>query len=286
MPRLPRSVAGCAPFIGANRCRTLARGHLPARWPLLVFIAIGGNLAIAAPPPPYPTHYGYEIIRSYPHDPEAFTQGLAWHDGRLFESTGRYGRSSLREVELATGRVLRRAALDPGLFGEGIAVVGDRIVQLTWQDRQAFARDRDTFALRVTFAYPGEGWGLTWDGRRLIMSDGSATLYFRDPETFAELGRIEVTDAGAPVTRLNELEMIGNEVWANIWGSERIARIDPASGRVTGWIDLEGLTPAAAPGHPIDVLNGIAWDAADKRLFVTGKLWPRLFAIRLVPAGR
>ncbi len=231
-------------------------------------------------------HYGYEIVHSYPHDPEAFTQGLAWADGRLFESTGRHGRSSLREIELATGRVLRRTVLAPWLFGEGIAVIGDRIVQLTWHEQQAFVRDRDTFELRATFAYPGEGWGLTWDGRRLIMSDGSATLYFRDPETFAELGRIEVTDAGTPITRLNELEMVGNEIWANIWGSERIARIDPASGRVTGWIELAGLTPTAAPGHPIDVLNGIAWDAAGKRLFVTGKLWPRLFEIRLVPERR
>ncbi|MFZ2209521.1 MAG: glutaminyl-peptide cyclotransferase [Porticoccaceae bacterium] len=231
-------------------------------------------------------HYRYEIVHSYPHDPEAFTQGLAWADGRLFESTGQHGRSSLREIELATGRVLRRTALAPWLFGEGIAVVGDRVVQLTWHEQQALVRDRDTFELRATFTYPGEGWGLAWDGRRLIMSDGSATLYFRDPETFAELGRIDVTDAGTPITQLNELEMVGDEIWANVWGSEHIARIDSASGRVLGWIDLKGLTPAAAPGHPIDVLNGIAWDAAGKRLFVTGKLWPRLFEIRLVPELR
>lgn len=250
---------------------------------LTALCVAGCAMAMAAPDTPATPRYGYEIVNSYPHDPEAFTQGLAWADGRLFESTGRLGHSSLREIEPATGRVLRRTALAPWLFGEGIAVVGDRIVQLTWHEQQAFVHDRDTFALRATFTYPGEGWGLTWDGRRLIMSDGSATLYFRDPETFAEQGRITVTDAGAPVTRLNELEMVGTEIWANVWGSESIARIDPARGRVTGWIDLKGLTPAAAPGHPIDVLNGIAWDAAGKRLFVTGKLWPRLFEIRLVP---
>ncbi len=253
---------------------------------LVALCAAGCAAAVAAPAMPAAPRYSYEIVHSYPHDPDAFTQGLAWADGRLFESTGQLGHSSLREVELATGRVLRRAALAPWLFGEGIAAVGDRIVQLTWHQQQAFVRDRDTFELRATFTYPGEGWGLAWDGRRLIMSDGSATLFFRDPETFAEQGRITVTDAGAPVTRLNELEMVDKEIWANIWGSSRIARIDPASGRVTGWIELAGLTPAPAPGHPIDVLNGIAWDATGKRLFVTGKLWPRLFEIRLVPERR
>lgn len=271
---------------GGARANTVNAKRTLAIRLLLVLCAAGCATAMAAPAMPATPRYGYEIVHSYPHDPDAFTQGLAWADGRLFESTGLLGRSSLRETELATGRVLRRAALAPWLFGEGIAVVGDRIVQLTWHEQQAFVRDRDTFELRATLAYPGEGWGLTWDGRRLIMSDGSATLYFRDPETFAELGRIAVTDAGAPVTQLNELEMVGNDIWANIWGNERIARIDPASGRVTGWIDLKGLTPAAAPGHPIDVLNGIAWDAAGKRLFVTGKLWPRLFEIRLVPERR
>jgi glutaminyl-peptide cyclotransferase len=253
---------------------------------LVALCATGCAAAMAVPAAPAVPRYGYEIVNSYPHDPQAFTQGLAWADGRLFESTGLLGHSSLREVELATGRVLRRAALAPWLFGEGIAAVGDRIVQLTWHQQQAFVRDRDTFELRAIFTYTGEGWGLAWDGRRLIMSDGSATLYFRDPETFAEQGRIAVTDAGAPVMQLNELEMVGKEIWANIWGSERIARIDPASGRVTGWIELAGLTPAPAPGAAIDVLNGIAWDATGKRLFVTGKLWPRLFEIRLTPKRR
>jgi glutamine cyclotransferase len=152
---------------------------------LVALCAAGCATAMAAPAMPATPRYGYEIVHSYPHDPEAFTQGLAWADGRLFESTGRHGRSSLREIELAPGRVLRRTVLAPWLFGEGIAVIGDRIVQLTWHEQQAFVRDRDTFELRATFAYPGEGWGLTWEGRRLIMSDGTATLYFRDPETFA-----------------------------------------------------------------------------------------------------
>jgi glutamine cyclotransferase len=253
---------------------------------LVALCAAGCATAMAAPAMPATPRYGYEIVHSYPHDPNAFTQGLAWADGHLFESTGQLGRSSLREVELETGRVLRRTALAPWLFGEGIAAMGDRIIQLTWHQQQAFVRDRDTFELLATHSYAGEGWGLTWDGRRLIMSDGSANLYFRDPETFVVQGQIAVTDAGAPVMQLNELEMVGKEIWANIWGSERIARIDPASGRVTGWIELAGLTPAPAPGQAIDVLNGIAWDASGKRLFVTGKLWPRLFEIRLMPERR
>lgn len=244
----------------------------------LLLIAV---CAAAAEPAP---HQSYQIVARHPHDPTAFTQGLAWADGRLYESTGLHGHSSLREVELTSGRVLRRVALRPWQFGEGIALVGDRILQLTWKSGQALVWERASFRTLATFPYPGEGWGLAWDGQRLVMSDGSATLVLRDADGFAELGRIQVQDAGTPVTRLNELEVIDGEIWANVWGSERIARIDPASGRVNAWVDLTGLRPEPAPGQAIDVLNGIAWDAEGERLFVTGKLWPWLYQIRVVAA--
>lgn len=247
--------------------------------PFLLLLVIGGTWAGESP-----KLLGYQVVARYPHDPTAFTQGLAWADGHLYESTGIEGRSSLRAVELTTGKVLRSAALRPWQFGEGIAVVGDHILQLTWKSGQALVRERAGFRKLATFSYPGEGWGLAWDGRRLVMSDGSATLVFRDPDSFAARGRIAVHDAGTPVTRLNELEVIDGEIWANVWGTERIARIDPASGRVTAWVDLAGLRPQPAPGQAIDVLNGIAWDAEGKRLFVTGKLWPWLYQIRVVPA--
>lgn len=252
---------------------------LPFLFLFLLLLVIGGIWAGESP-----ILLGYQVVARYPHDPAAFTQGLAWADGRLYESTGIEGRSSLRAVELTTGKVLRSAALRPWQFGEGIAVVGDRILQLTWKSGQALVRERAGFRKLATFSYPGEGWGLAWDGRRLVMSDGSATLVFRDPDSFAALGRIAVHGAGTPVTRLNELEVIDGEIWANVWGTERIARIDPASGRVTAWVDLTGLRPDPAPGQAIDVLNGIAWDADGQRLFVTGKLWPWLFQIRVVPA--
>jgi len=249
--------------------------------PFLLLLLVGTSWA-GEPP----AHQDYRIVARYPHEPTAFTQGLAWADGRLYESTGLEGQSSLREVDLTTGKVLRSAALRPWQFGEGIAVIGDRILQLTWKSGQALVRERASFRKLATFNYPGEGWGLAWDGRRLVMSDGSATLVFRDPDSFAELGRVTVTDAGRPVRQLNELEVIDGEIWANVWGSERIARIDPASGRVTAWVDLAGLRPQPAPGQAIDVLNGIAWDAEGKRLFVTGKLWPWLYQIRVPSEDR
>lgn len=258
--------------------RAAARRRTQA-WAACWLLALANVAACATEPAP---QLGYAVVARYPHDPAAFTQGLAWADGRLYESTGVEGRSSLREVDLITGRVVRSAALQPGQFGEGIAVVGDRILQLTWKSGQALVRERTSFRKLATFDYPGEGWGLAWDGRRLVMSDGSATLVFRDPESFAELGRIDVHDAGTPVTRLNELEVIDGEIWANVWRSERIARIDPASGRVTAWVDLTGLRPQPGPGQAIDVLNGIAWDAEGKRLFVTGKLWPWLYRIEVL----
>lgn len=225
---------------------------------------------------------GYEVVASWPHDPEAFTQGLLYADGQLYESTGRYGASSLRRVEIESGTVLQRRDLPRRYFGEGIALLDGRIYLLTWRSGKGFVFARDSFALLGTFRYQGEGWGLTTDGGSLIMSDGSAVLRFLDPGTFRTVRRIEVRDGGEPIENLNELEYVRGEIYANVWGRDAIARIDPASGRVRGWIDLAGLHRARQPDA---VLNGIAYDAAHGRLFVTGKLWPRLFQIRVRPAG-
>jgi glutamine cyclotransferase len=224
--------------------------------------------------------YTYRVVNSYPHDPEAYIQGLVYEAGFFYEGTGRLGQSSLRKVDIETGEVLQRINLAPVLFGEGITIFGENIIQLTWKSRVGFVYDKESFELIKMFAYPTEGWGITHDGERLIMSDGTANLYFWDPDTLAEIGRVEVTDNGQPVVRLNELEYINDEVWANVWQTDRIARIDPNSGRVVGWIDLTGLLSAEDRAQqPVDVLNGIAYDAENDRLFVTGKLWPKLFEI-------
>ena len=227
--------------------------------------------------------YGYRVVNEYPHDPEAFTQGLVYENGIFYEGTGlTLGRSSLRKVALETGEVLQIHNLASELFGEGISVVGDRIWQLTWTNGIAFLYDKETFEQLDRVRYPTEGWGLTYDGERLIMSDGTATLYFRDPDTFELLGQVAVHDEQGPVVRLNELEYVEGLVYANIWQTNRIAIIDPAGGQVVAWIDLSGLLQLEDPAQPVDVLNGIAYDAANERLFVTGKLWPRLFEIELV----
>jgi len=226
--------------------------------------------------------YTYRVIAVYPHDATAFTQGLVFTGGVLYEGTGWYGASSLRRVELTTGAVLQQRNLGSQYFGEGIAVVSDTIYQLTWQNNVAFTYNRATFTPLGAFTYTTEGWGLAYDGQRLIMSDGSATLFFRDPATFEVVSQTQVTDAGLPVTMLNELEYINGEVWANVWMTDRIARIDPATGRVTGWIDLTGLiTPHPRLSDSNAVLNGIAWDETEGRLFVTGKRWPALFEIEV-----
>jgi glutamine cyclotransferase len=229
-----------------------------------------------------PLLYGYKVVATYPHDAGAFTQGLQYVDGRLYEGTGLNGYSTLRRVNLTTGEVEQRLDLAEQYFGEGIAVIEDRIYQLTWQSNVAFLYDRESFELVDQFSYPTEGWGLTFDGQDLIMSDGSSTLFRRDPETFAEVGRIEVTDRGTPVNRLNELEHVGNQVWANVWQTDEIVMIDPANGRVTARLDLAGLLPSDVAANA-DVLNGIAYDAVDDLIFVTGKFWPTLFEIELVP---
>ncbi len=227
--------------------------------------------------------YGVEVVRRLPHDSQAFTQGLLYQNGYLYESTGLEGRSSIRRVELETGRVLQQHDIPAQYFGEGIVAWGGKLIELTWRSGVGFVYDLETFALEKQFAYRGEGWGLTHDGRRLIMSDGTPELRFLDPETLQETGRITVTDQGQPVGNLNELEYVRGEVYANVWLTDRIARIDPATGTVTGWIDLTGLLTAADRARgPTDVLNGIAYDAEGDRLFVTGKLWPALFEVRLV----
>lgn len=241
--------------------------------------------AALQPPPPaaIPTH-SYRVVRTFPHDPAAFTQGLLYDDGFLYESTGQYGQSSLRKVELETGAVVQAHQLDDRFFGEGLALFGNRLLQLTWRANKGFAYRLDSFAPLAEFAYPTEGWGLTYDGELLIMSDGSATLYFRDPFTFAEVRRVAVVAQGRPVARLNELEWVAGEVFANIWQTDTIARIDPATGHVAGWIDLTGLlSDADRRGSNAEVLNGIAYDREGERLFVTGKWWPKLYQIELIP---
>ncbi|MEN3002485.1 MAG: glutaminyl-peptide cyclotransferase [Armatimonadota bacterium] len=226
--------------------------------------------------------YTYRIVKTYPHDPKAFTQGLVYADGFLYEGTGLEGQSSLRKVELRTGRVLQIKKLAPELFGEGITLWQDKIYQLTWRNGICFVYERDSFRSITEFRYTGEGWGLTHDGKHLIMSDGSDTLTFRDPDTFAIVKRLQVKADGVPVRNLNELEYVEGEIYANVWQTDMIARISPATGEVVGWIDLSGLL-SEREARNADVLNGIAYDPKGKRLFVTGKLWPKLFEIELVP---
>jgi glutamine cyclotransferase len=249
---------------------------------LAVLLTATSTASQAPAPAPEPVRYRYEVVATYPHDPAAFTQGLVYRDGVFFESTGLRGESTLREVRLETGEVLRRRDLARQYFAEGLTLWEDRLVQLTWTAEVGFVWDAGTFEAVRTFGYAGEGWGLTHDGRRLILSDGSEWLRFFNPETLAEIGRVRVTDGGRGVRNLNELEFIDGVVYANVWQRDEIAMIDPDSGRVTGWIDLEGLLPEARR-RGTDVLNGIAWDPEGRRLFVTGKLWPDLFEIRLIP---
>ena len=217
--------------------------------------------------------------KTYPHDTRAFTQGFAWHDGTLYEGTGRHGTSILRTVDLPTGRTLTYRKLDARYFGEGVAVLGDEIFQLTWQSGVGFVFDRATLTPKRTFRLAGEGWGLTTDGERLILSDGSAVLKFLDPVTGRVTGRVRVTDGGRPVKNLNELEWVNGEVFANVWYSPRIARIDPETGAVTGWLDASALVRRAGVTDREQVLNGIAHDPDGERLLLTGKFWPAVFEV-------
>jgi glutaminyl-peptide cyclotransferase len=227
---------------------------------------------------------GYEVVHAYPHDPYAFTEGLFYKDGVLYESTGLEGRSTIRKVKLETGEVLGGTRLSPELFGEGIVDWNGNLISLTWRNHVGFVLDLATFALLRRFEYEGEGWALTRNEHEIFMSDGTSSLRVLDPVTLQEKRRIAVTAEGQPVDQLNELEWVDGVIYANIWQTDRIARIDPVNGHVLGWIDLSGLLATQGPitGHP-DVLNGIAYDAKGRRLFVTGKMWPWLFEIRLKP---
>jgi glutaminyl-peptide cyclotransferase len=229
---------------------------------------------------------GYRVVHVYPHDPAAFTQGLIYVDGHLYESTGRYGESSVRTVDLLTGHVLQRYDLGAKYFGEGLTDWGDELIQLTWKAGLGFVYDRSTLKWKRSFQYQGEGWGLTHDDRQLILSDGTPVLRFLDPQSFSEIGRISITDEkGHPLSNINELEYIHGEIYANIWETDEIVRMSPTTGKVLGRIDLTGLIDKSQLKDSDAVLNGIAYDAKSDRLFVTGKLWPNLFEIKVVSKG-
>jgi glutamine cyclotransferase len=224
--------------------------------------------------------YGYQVVNRFPHDRGAFTEGLFVLDDEFFESTGLEGKSNFRRVDIATGRVKQQYNIPSQYFGEGIVAFGNQLFQLTYKTGVAFVYDRSTFRLLKTYNYSGEGWGMTTDGKRLIMSDGTSQLRFLDPATFKETGRLSVTDAGRPIDQLNELEWIKGEIWANIWLTQRIARINPQTGRVISWLDLSGIL-SVMESAGTDAMNGIAYDAKTDRIFVTGKFWPRVFEIKV-----
>ncbi len=266
---------------------TVACAPAPLTSPLQPFAS---NRVPSTPPPvssvltfPAVPTLTFKVLNTYPHDRQAFTEGLVIAGGVLYEGTGLNGASTLRRVDLESGKVLQSVALDPEYFGEGVTVWNDQIIQLTWKSHVGFVYDQAAFKLLKTFNYPREGWGLTHDDRSLIMSDGTPTLHFLDPVTFQETRQLTVTDKGQPIFNLNELEYVRGEILANVWQTDRIARILPETGHVIGWIDLAGLLSQADRQLPVDMLNGIAYDAAHDRLFVTGKLWPKLFEIELVP---
>jgi len=223
---------------------------------------------------------GFRVVATFPHDPSAFTQGLVFADGEFYESTGLNGESSLRRVEITTGKVLQEVKVPDEYFAEGLALVGDELLQLTWQHHRGFVYDRKTFKQKRTFPYKGEGWGMAYDAAGgLVMSDGSDTLTFLDPKTQALVKTLRVRDAGQAVSQLNELEWIDGEIWANVWTTDRVARISPVTGDVKAWVDLSTLWPRGQRQPPADVLNGIAYDKATRRIFVTGKKWPRVYQI-------
>jgi glutaminyl-peptide cyclotransferase len=250
--------------------------------------ALAFAFAFASPAQAAVPVYGFVVKNTYPHDRQAFTQGLFFRDGHLYETTGRNGTSWLRKVDLGSGKVVQQANLPPEVFGEGSTLVGNDIVALTWTSQVGYVFDKKTFKLKQTFRYVGEGWGLASDAKQLYMSDGSSFIRILEPRTYRELRRIQVHHQGRPVAQLNELEMVDGELFSNVWGTDLVLRIDPASGAVKGVINLEGLLPPAQRGTTDTdaVLNGIAWDSKGKRLFVTGKLWPKLYEIELVPQKR
>ena len=279
--------------------KTLSKRNLRRRHRLaLAFVLLGliiqllaacgpqGRKPITSLPANLEAQMTYEVLNVYPHDPEAFTQGLIYLDGVLYESTGLYGRSSLRKVALETGEVLQIIDISPEYFAEGLTDWEDTLVQLTWQEETGFVYHQDDFSLLKRFTYPTEGWGLTQDGEKLIMSDGTDRLFFLDPETYQVLESLRVTWEGEPVQRINELEFIQGEVFANIWQTDDIIRINPQTGKVMGWIDMRGILPSESKNQQTDVLNGIAYDPEEDRLFITGKFWPSLFEVRLIPVDK
>ena len=271
-------------LVGCNG--TVATAVAPTATPITATATLAPTPTSALPTPSpdlTPIQYTYRVVNTYPHDSNAFTQGLVWDDGIVYEGTGLNGRSSLRRVDLLTGTVQQQIDLEEQYFGEGIVVFDDRIIQLTWRNNTGFVYDKNSFAQLDTFSYPTEGWGITSDGERLIVSDGTYALYFWDPETLAQIGSVSVYDDRGLVRSLNELEYVNGEVFANVWQTTRIARIDPGNGRVTGWIDLSGILDQSTLTQPVDVLNGIMYDPIEDRLFVTGKLWPTVFEIELIP---
>jgi len=249
-----------------------------------VFVVIAALAAGACGPASQASgipEYTYQVVHTFPHDRHAYTQGLVYQDGVLYEGTGLEGESSIRKVKLETGEVLQKRDVPWPHFGEGIVIWKDRLLELTWQGQSGFIYDPATFTPKGEFQYAGEGWGLTHDGKRIIMSDGTSEIRFWDPETLKETGRITIRSEGQPVVKLNELEWVKGEIYANVWETDRIVRVNPANGNVVGWIDLTGImTPRET--DPGNVLNGIAYDAKGDRLFVTGKRWPKLFEIKLV----
>jgi glutaminyl-peptide cyclotransferase len=233
-----------------------------------------------------PPEYTFQIVRSFPHDPNAFTQGLAYRDGFLYEGTGLNGRSSLRKVRLESGEVVQQVDIAPQYFGEGITLMNDEVIQITWQSQTGFVYDLENFRLLRRFSYLGEGWGVTANGHELFMSDGTSAIRVLDGATLAEKRRLTVHDGKTLIDQLNELEFVDGELFANVWQTNRIARISPQSGKVVGWIDLTGLLSPMYRVPSEAVLNGIAYDSNKKRLFVTGKLWPTIFEIKLIPKHR
>ncbi|GIW96342.1 MAG: glutamine cyclotransferase [Pirellulaceae bacterium] len=279
-------------LIKANMAMTWP-AWLPRRRIMIMAVAVVGLLSAGGIFLAYqirssqPALYTYEVLQQYPHDSRAYCQGLVYADGELLEGTGQYGRSELRRVRLETGEVLQSIALAPEYFGEGIAVYQDRIYQLTWRENVCFVYDKRTLTpTGRTFRYSGEGWGLTTDGKWLIMSDGTSVLRFLDPDTFRVVRRVAVTENGRRVRNLNELEFVKGLIYANVWKEDYLVQIDPHNGRVVGRIDLRGLRPGGLSIDSEEVLNGIAYDQENDRLLVTGKNWPRLYHIRLVPANR
>lgn len=271
-PPPPRSISRVIIALAAS---ALILGLIGALW----FRRDGGDEpGTAGSTPVIAREVGYEVVNKFPHDPGAFLQGLVWHDG-FFESTGQFGRSSLRRVEYSTGKVLQQINLDSQYFGEGLALVDNRLIQLTWQSHRGFVYDQSSFKLLREFTYDTEGWGLTYDGKSLILSDGTDLLTFYDPDNFQPIRKVPVKFNGMALRDLNELEYIEGEIWANVWHSDRIVRIDPASGQVKSYLNLADILPERA--DPEAVLNGIAYDAQTKRIFVSGKLWPQIFEIRL-----